>query len=66
MRSKVKVKHNIPFLEDEDGSIAITDHEMAEVLNNFFSSVFTYGCLDSIPIFDGVYHGKLLNNIDKS
>ena len=35
VRSKIKVKHNIPSLEDEDGCIAITDYEKAEILNNF-------------------------------
>ena len=37
VRSKVKVKHNIPSLEDEDGSIAITNYEKTELLNTFFS-----------------------------
>ena len=37
MRSEVKVKHNIPSLEDEDDSIAITDYEKAGVLNNFLA-----------------------------
>ena len=37
VRSKVKVKHNIPSLEDDDGSIAITNYEKAEVLNKFLA-----------------------------
>ena len=37
VRSKVKIKHNIPSLEDEDDSIAITDYEKAGVLNNFLA-----------------------------
>lgn len=29
--------NNIPFLEDEDDFITITDYEKAEVLNNFIA-----------------------------
>ena len=35
VRSKVNVRRNIPSLEHEDGSIAVTDYEKAEALNTF-------------------------------
>ena len=41
IRSKTKVKAGVCDLEREDGSLARIDEEKAEVLTNFFSSVFT-------------------------
>ena len=49
MRSKTKVKAGISDLEKGDGSYAHTDSEKAEVLNEFFSSVFTREDLKDIP-----------------
>ena len=49
VRSKTKVKAGISDLEKGDGSYAHTDSEKAEVLNEFFSSVFTREDLKDIP-----------------
>ena len=38
---KRKAKESFPLLMDEKGELVGTDMEKAEVLNNFFASVFT-------------------------
>jgi len=63
IKFKVKVKHDIPSLVD---SVAVTDFEKAEILNNYFSCVFTCENLDSIPAFNAIYHGKPIDDFDIS
>jgi len=41
VRQKRKVKESAPALMNATGKLATTDYEKAEVLNNFFASVFT-------------------------
>ena len=41
VHSKTKLKQGISTLERSDGSLTSDESEMAELLNNFFSSVFT-------------------------
>ncbi|PKU47845.1 rna-directed dna polymerase from mobile element jockey-like [Limosa lapponica baueri] len=41
INQKRKVKENIPPLMSKSGELVSTDEEKAEVLNNFFASVFT-------------------------
>ncbi|XP_072023433.1 uncharacterized protein [Amphiura filiformis] len=41
VRAKQKVKAGVSQLEDEKGELTKTDQETANVLNNFFKSVFT-------------------------
>ena len=38
---KRKTKESVPPLKNEDGELVTTNVEEAEVLNNFFASVFT-------------------------
>ena len=45
-------------------TVATADLEKAEVLNNYFSSVFTHENLDLIPVFNDLYHGEPLDNFD--
>ena len=47
--SKVKSKSHIVSLMKEDGQPAQTDSEMANILNEYFSSVFTQEDLQNIP-----------------
>ena len=62
VKSKTKTRSKIPSLQKEDGSKALTASEKAEVLNNFFSSVFTDEDMDNIPD-DGVpFLGDFLNS----
>ena len=49
VKSQTKAKEGICPMEKEDGSITNTDFEKAEVLNSFFSSVFTREDLTNIP-----------------
>ena len=60
------MKHSISLLVDKSGSVATPDLEKAEVLINYFSSVFTHENLDTMPVFDDPYHGETLDNFDIS
>ena len=51
-RSKMKTRTGISDLEYPDGRMAHTDVEKAELLNVFFSNVFTKEDLATIPTFD--------------
>ena len=48
---KTKVKEGVANLEKPDGNLTETDSEKAEVLNNFFTSVFTIETDTNIPTF---------------
>ena len=47
--TKLKTKDTIADLEDEEGNIVTSNTGKAEVLNNFFCSVFTKENTDTIP-----------------
>jgi len=47
--SKLKTRSGIADLENEDGSTTTNDKEKAQLLNNFFSSVFTIEGTHNIP-----------------
>ena len=68
VKSKTKPKENISSLLKEDGSLTKDDSEKAEVLNNYFSSVFTKEDTDNIPIFksqcDNVIENFNINSSD--
>ena len=61
VKSIIRTISKIPSLEKEGGSKISTASEKAEVLNNFFSSVFTDEDLDNIPDDDAPYLGEFLN-----
>ena len=62
VKSKTKTRSKIPSLQKDDGTKASSASEKAEVLNNFFSSVFTIEDLDSIPDGNVPYLGEFLNS----
>lgn len=41
VQSKTKTKEDIPCIKDDEGNIHLDNKEKAELLNNFFQSVFT-------------------------
>ena len=54
VKAKTCSRTGISELKKEDGTTAKTDNEKAQVLNNFFQSVFTYepeGPLPTPPSF---------------
>ena len=63
VKSKTKVKHGIPDLVEED-EIATDDHQKANMLNGFYSSVFTKEDTGQIPTPDNVFPGAKLSNIE--
>ena len=52
--SKTKPKEKIANLIRDDGSLATSDEDKSNVLNNFFGSVFTKENVDEIPVFKNV------------
>ena len=54
------------MLERDDGSLTETDYEAANVLNLFFTSVFTNESLSNIPSLSKKFNGEDLNNISIS
>ena len=65
VQSKRKVNNGISPLLRSDGSVATTDFEKANTLNEFFSSVFTKENLDTMPSTTEASrsHGKTLLDI---
>ena len=57
--NKTKPKVKIADLQKEDGSMTQTDKEKAQVLNDFFTSVFTIEDTTFIPAFDSRTNKKL-------
>ena len=62
-RSKMKTRTGISDLEYPDGRIAHTDVEKAELLNAFFSDVFTKEYLATIPTLDQRAYREPLRDI---
>ena len=50
VRSKQKVRDNVGPLENNRGNIISDGFQMAEVLNEYFSSVFTTEDISSLPV----------------
>ena len=48
-QSKLKTRTGIAHLAREDGSLTIIDKQKMDVLNNFFSSVFTGEDTNNMP-----------------
>jgi len=61
--SRMKSKAGVGDLQDEDGRLASDDGERAQILNRFFSSVFTSENLNNIPIPSTIFEGPQFDNI---
>ena len=49
IRSKLRVKDSIGLLKDNDGAVISNNKEMAESLNEYFSTVFTLEDINALP-----------------
>ena len=49
VNSKLKVKNSLGELQRSDGSFTKCDHEMVNILNDYFGTVFTVENTESIP-----------------
>ncbi len=63
VHSKTKTRQPISDLQKEDGSLTVNDHEKAEVLNQFFTSVFTKEDLSNMPTVEKHQVPKDLDSI---
>ena len=58
----MKNRSALADLESLDGTMTETDVDKAEVLNTFFTSVFTLDSLENIPTFDNRLHNTELTD----
>ena len=63
VKSKTKVNHGIPDLVRDD-QIATDDRQKANMLNSFYSSVFTKEDSNQVPTPDYVFAGAKLSDIE--
>ena len=63
VNSKLNRSTGIPNLAKPDGNLTSSDEEKANVLNSFFSSVFTQEDLTDIPIIDNLTDNTFLSEI---
>ena len=61
--SGVKVKIPVGELERQDGTVASNDQEKADVLNDFFTSVFTEEDQSHIPRLEERHGGNLMEDL---
>ncbi|KAI3385396.1 hypothetical protein SNEBB_000445, partial [Seison nebaliae] len=64
VKSRKPIKHSIGPLKDSDGILTTSPQEVASVLNEYFTSVFTAVSNNDIPSPQIVHHGDTLDNID--
>ena len=60
----MKVRVPVGDLEREDGTVATTDTEKAEVLNQFFTSVFTIEDMENLPTMEERHGGNILPELE--
>ena len=63
VNSKMKVKESIGDLVNKDGNKVSSNDEKAEILNNFFCSVFTKEKTDSIPECENKNKENYIDNV---
>ena len=63
VRSKVKSQSSVTNLKKDDSSKTVSDHSKAEVLNDFFASVFTSENQDEMPTMQDKEFDIPLDNI---
>ena len=63
VRSKQKVRDKVGPLENNRGNIILDGFQMAEVLNEYFSSVFTTEDISSLPVPFTKFEGNKSENL---
>ena len=66
VNTSLKTRPDIDVIKHIDGSLASSDQEKADLLNSYFSSVFTHEDLSNIPNFEVNEDIPLLDNISIS
>ena len=65
VKEETKSKSTIGDIKDKNGEIKTEDTDKAEILNDFFASVFTVEGNSEIPEFERkVKHDEYINNVD--
>ena len=64
VRSKIRTKSNIGQLELPDGSSTNDNQKKAEILNNYFASVFAEEEPEALPDFEERHFAEPLTNIE--
>ncbi len=62
-RSKTQVKTGVADLENEEGILTSSDKEKVEVMNRFYSSVFTQENTDNIPALRRPHYEEELTDL---
>ncbi|KAI3386713.1 hypothetical protein SNEBB_010555 [Seison nebaliae] len=63
VKSRKPIKHTIGPLKDSNGTVTTSPQEAANVLNEYFTSVFTSASNDDIPMPQIIHRGETLDNI---
>ena len=63
-QAKMTVRTGVSDLRNSDGQLSNEDCEKAEILNDFFCSVFTDEDTANIPSLEKKHHGPTLDNIE--
>ena len=64
VQSKTKTRNAVGSLISETGDIVTDGLRKAQMLNNFFTSVFTKEDVTNIPIFESRSNGVMLENFE--
>ena len=62
--SKLKSNTKVPDLKMENGTYTETEQEKVDILNKFFSSIFTKEDKTSVPLIDKKFSGSVLMDMD--
>ncbi|XP_021350479.1 uncharacterized protein LOC110448524 [Mizuhopecten yessoensis] len=64
IRSKTKTKSTIGNIKDANGDLTSNNKDKAEIMNNYFTSVFTVETNEPLPVFIRRNYREPINDID--